>query len=377
MKNTESIAIQSVSESIAIQNVSESINVLIIGYGLSGRIFHGALLSSMPAHYQVKGVVTSNAHKAEEAIQDHPGVVVYSQEALPMALDREDIQLVIISTPNQTHADLAIQALEAGKHVLLEKPFVPSVAEGERIIAAADKAKRLVSVYQNRRYDGDFLTVQQVLDQGLLGRLVAFESRFDRFRPRPKGNAWREEAQPGAGILFDLGSHLIDQAVVLFGRPSRIYADVRKQRGASAAVDDGFELIFDYPQGSKGEGVKVSLMSSSFVNYPTPRFVLLGDEGTYVQYGLDPQEAALRAGERPHTLEAAGGTWGSRTDYGIFYGADGTKKEIPTVAGDYRLFFKHLHRALVKNDPALLPVSAQEALGTIDLIELAQAQTKA
>lgn len=355
------------------------IGVLIIGYGLSGRIFHGALLQSMPEHYCVRGVVTSNAQKAEEAILDHPGVVVYSQEAMDMALEREDIQLVIVSTPNDTHEALALQALSAGKHVLLEKPFVPTAEQGKRVIAAARAAGRLVSVYQNRRFDGDFLTVQQMIESGILGRLVAMESRFDRFRPVAKSGAWREAAVPGAGILYDLGAHLVDQAAVLFGQPSRIYADVRRQRGDQAAVDDGFELILDYPEGSKGYGVKVSLMSGSFVNYPTPRFVLMGDKGSYVQFGLDPQEGDLRGGLRPHVVEASGQDWGARNpdEYGIFYSAEGEKKVIPTVHGDYRLFFKALYEAILSGDEGLLPVRAEEALRTIELIELAQAQAKA
>lgn len=348
-----------------------ALGVLIVGYGLSGRIFHGAVLSSIPELYQIKGVITSSPEKAEQAIHDLPGLVVYSQDAYGEALSRPDVDLVIVSTPNETHGNLANQALRANKHVLIEKPFAPTALEGQQIVDVAKSANRFVSVYHNRQFDGDFMSLQQVVRSGLVGKIVGFESRFDRFRPNPKEGSWREEDRPGTGILYDLGSHLIDQARLLFGEPSSVRADVRKQRGQAAKADDGFELVFDYAVGSPGEGVKVTLASGSFVNYPTPRFVLLGDKGTYVHYGLDPQEPRLREGLRPHLVEAAGGVWGERESaaQGLFYRDNGQVETIKTLPGDYRMFFRRLHSAICSGDESLLPVSGEWALKTIQVIE--------
>lgn len=357
---------------------SAPLGVLIVGYGLSGRIFHGALLSSLPHQYQVKGIVTSSPDKIEVAKADFPQAKLYAQEALGEALENSQIHLVIISTPNSTHTDLALKSLANGKHVLIEKPFAPTAEEAAQILAAAAEADRFVCVYQNRRFDGDFLTLQQVISEGLVGRPVALESRFDRFRPRGKG-VWKEKALPGSGILFDLGSHLIDQANTLFGKPSQVYADIRKQRGSQEATDDAFELILDYPENSVGAGVKVTLMAGNFVNYPTPRFVLLGDKGSYVHYGMDPQEEALRAGKRPYSEEAKGLVWGARNegDYGIFYpeGYPAVPSQVvPTLPGDYRRFFNALYLAITSGNADLLPVKPEEALATIEIIEGARSQ---
>ncbi len=187
------------------------------------------------------------------------------------------IDLVVISTPNTMHFDLAKQAMEAGKHVVIEKPFTVTSQEGQMLLHIAKQTNRILSVYQNRRFDSDFKTVKKIIESGDLGRLVEFESHFDRFRPDIKQNAWREDPLPGSGILYDLGAHLIDQALALFGMPEEVYGDVRLQRHGK--VDDNFEVILYYPE------LKVTLKSSALVKEPLPRFILLGTKGGYMKYG--------------------------------------------------------------------------------------------
>ncbi len=237
------------------------------------------------------------------------------------------IDLVLVNTPDHTHYDFARRALEAGKHVVVEKPFVLDVKEGEALIELASKKKKVLTVFQNRRWEGDFLTVRSIIDQKMLGRLVEYEAHFDRFRNFIR-DSWKEKADNNTGTLYNLGSHLIDQALVLFGMPSGVYADIRKQRTGSQ-VDDLFDLSLYYPD------VKVTLKGSYLVREQGPRFLVHGTEGSFVKYGADPQEEALNEGRFP---DEPG--WGTEPEdkWGILNTSIGGlhfRGKIETVAGCY------------------------------------------
>ncbi len=252
----------------------------------------------------------------------------------------DSIRLVVIATPNTSHFDLANQCLLAGRDVVIDKPFAPTYAEAADLVELAEKKGRLLSVYQNRRWDGDFQTVQRLLAEGVLGRVVLFESHFDRFRPQLKENAWRERAEPGSGVLFDLGPHLIDQAMVLFGEPEAVTADVRIERDG-ATVDDAFDVVLHYPR------TRALLRAGVLVSTQTPRFVVQGLQGGYLKYGLDPQEDALKRGERP-----TGEFWGYEAPerWGTLLRAQGdavAPEKCPTAPGDYRRYYANVRDAIL------------------------------
>lgn len=329
-------------------------NVGIIGYGLSGRIFHGAIINAVEG-FKIKKIVTRNAAKREQALIDHPQVeVVESAEAL---FNDSEIDLIVVSTPNTMHAELAEKAMRAGKHVVIEKPFTVTVEEGEKLLKVAEETGKILTVYQNRRFDSDFRTVREIIDSGKLGRLVEFESHFDRFRPDIKQNAWREDPLPGSGNLYDLASHLVDQALAIFGMPDEVYGDVRYQRRGK--VDDNFEIIMYYPE------LKVTLKSGALVKEPLPRFILQGTEGAYHKYGLDVQEDDLRAEKRP-----VDDSWGTEPEalWGVLNTID-ERKVYKSLRGDYRDYYRNVYAALVNGEA--LAVTAQDGLNVIKIIEAA------
>ncbi|MFN2443019.1 MAG: Gfo/Idh/MocA family oxidoreductase, partial [Thermoanaerobaculia bacterium] len=241
--------------------------------------------------------------------------------------------------------------------------FTVTYEEGRELIAVAAEADRLLSVFQNRRWDGDFLTVRKLIDEGRLGRIVSFESRFDRIRPQPKPGAWREGSEPGSGILFDLGPHLVDQALLLFGEPDRVRGDVRRERDSGEA-DDAFDLVMRY------EKLRVTLGAGMLVRDRTPRFVIRGTAGAFVKYGLDPQESALGSGAVPGGegwgLESPE-AWGSLID-------DGGSSRIETLPGNYPAFYENIRDAITTGAP--LAVTAAEALAAIRVLELALADSR-
>ena len=248
----------------------------LIGYGLGGSAFHAPLIAAEP-RLRLEAVVTSRAGQVE---RDHPGVrVAGSAEEL---LDDPAVELVVITAPNAVHHSLAAAALRAGRHVVVDKPFALSTAEADDLIALAEATDRRLSVFHNRRWDGDFLTVRRVLEAGELGEVATFVSRYDRFRPVPKGG-WKEAAVPGSGILWDLGPHLIDQALVLFGPPRTVWADLGVQRPEVEAVDY-VHLVLGYGR------LRVILHAGMLVRDPGPRFEAHGDRGSLVTWGLDPPE---------------------------------------------------------------------------------------
>lgn len=319
----------------------------LIGYGLSGARFHAPLLAAEPA-FSLAAVAT---RRADEVARDWPGARVLSQDAL---LADPSLELVIIATPNDSHAALAERALLAGKHVVVEKPFTLDSEEALRLEALARERGRCLTVFHNRRWDGDFLTVRQLLEQGRLGRLFSFESHFDRFRPQVKVR-WKEEDVPGGGTLWDLGAHLIDQALQLFGLPESITADLGQQRTGARATD-WFHLLLRY-----GE-LRVLLHSGSVVHEPWPRFVLQGEAEAWSKYGLDPQEEQLGAGLRPGM---AG--WGVEPPERS--GRLSLGGSMPGLPGRYEDFYRQLAAAIAGEGP--VPVTAESAAQVIRVIEAA------
>jgi predicted dehydrogenase len=336
--------------------MADEIGVGLIGYGMAARVFHAPVIEAVP-RLRLRKVVE---RRGDDSRRRYPQVEVVG-DAGDLLRD-EEIQLVVVATPNASHFDLARQSLLAGKHVVVEKPFTNTSAEARQLIDLAQERKLLLSVHQNRRWDGDFLTVRRLLDAGLLGRLVEYESRYDRFRNHPRPGAWREREGAGSGLVFDLGSHLIDQALVLFGRPQAITADIRTQRDFAKA-DDNFELILHY------DALKATLKAGMLVRAESPRFTLHGSEGSFVKYGLDPQEEALKRGLTPDAQgwgEEPSERWGTLdTQTGGLH----LKGRVETLAGRYQDYYQNVADAI--EGRAELAVKASEAWETIRIIELA------
>jgi scyllo-inositol 2-dehydrogenase (NADP+) len=329
------------------------IRVGLAGYGMAGATFHAPVIAAVP-QLRITKVMTS---RSDDVARDLPGAVAVSTaDAL---VEDPAIDLVVIVTPNPSHAELADRALRAGKHVVIDKPMTVSVAEANALIALAAQTGRVLSVYQNRRWDNDFLTVRKLIESSRLGHVYAYEAHYDRFRPEIKAG-WRERAQPGSGLLFDLGSHLIDQALTLFGLPETVAADVLMQR-PHARVDDYFHVVLGY--GDR----RAIVHASTIVREPGPHFAVHGDGGSFVKYGMDSQEAALKAGARAGT---AG--WGADDPaaYGTFVDAAETRETIPTIPGNYAAYYAGIATAIARGGP--VPVTAESARDVIAIIEIAR-----
>ena len=330
------------------------INVGLVGYGFASQTFHAPLIQATEG-LDLVAVSSSDATKVQASL---PGVEVESQA---MALcQRKDIDLIVIPTPNDTHFSLAKAALTAGKHVVVDKPFTVTLSEGRLLKKLADEKERLLSVFHNRRWDSDFLTVKALLEAGTLGRVVNVESHFDRFRPEVR-DRWREKATPGGGIWYDLGPHLLDQACELFGMPQAILLELGTLRDG-AKTDDDFLALLDY------EDFRVTLAAGTLVADPTPRFRIHGTQGSFVKYGLDPQEDRLKAGEVPTSQ------WGIDSQPGILTLREGEvenapliRNEYPTLPGDYLAYYQGIAAAI--RDKAPLPVSVDDALRSMALLE--------
>ncbi|QCT04686.1 oxidoreductase domain protein [Paenibacillus algicola] len=327
----------------------------LIGFGLSGATFHAPILCSIP-DYEIAAVVSSHPEKVYKAL---PEAVVYSQ--VEQLLNDASIDIVIVTSPNATHYEYAKNAIEAGKHVVVEKPFTVTSEEAKALIALAKNRGVLLTVYQNRRWDNDFLTARNLLETGALGRLSLYYAQFNRYRPDIK-NSWKEQDEPGTGLLYDLGSHLLDQALLLFGKPQSIWADLREERPGSA-VTDYFHLVLAY------ENHRAILHAGSLVRQAGPRFELHGDKGSFLKYGLDPQEGQLKQGMRP-------GDPGWGEDQPDQYGELATEfsglavqGQIDTLPGRYHAFYQGLADAITSG--SVVPVNPEDALSTIRLIEYA------
>lgn len=331
----------------------KTINVAIIGYGLSGRIFHGSILRTMD-NFNIKYVLTSDPNKIKQVRKEIPQAIVASH--LGDILSDDSLDLIIISTPNTSHFDICSASLKAGKSVVIEKPFTLTTHDALRLIDLEHDNPGFISVYHNRRFDGDYLTVKSIINEEKLGRLVEFESHFDRFRNTFKENAWREKNLPGSGVLYDLGPHLIDQALNLFGLPQEVYADISDQR--RGPVDDAFEIILYYTE------LKVTLKAGMLVKEPLPRFILHGTQGSFVKYGMDVQEDQLKEGILPN--EKAYGL-----DHKDNWGYLNTEErvQVKTLKGDYSLYYKNIYLALTENQA--LYIDSQDGFNTMRIIEAA------
>jgi predicted dehydrogenase len=332
------------------------INVGLVGFGFAGRTFHAPFIEAVPG-LRLAAIVQRSG---DEAVRLYPEAkVVRSIEEL---LVDPKVDLVVVATPNQSHFHLAKLSLEQNRHVVIDKPFTTTSAEAKELVTLAETRGKHLSVYFNRRWDGDFQTVQKLLSDGPLGRVVYFESHFDRFRPELKQGAWREQNAPGSGVLFDLGSHLIDQAMTLFGIPSAIDADIRMER-TGAAVDDAFDVMLIYPD------KRVLLRATMLANVPGARFTIHGTLGSYIKHGMDPQEDELKAGQKPTDHQ-----WGTerQENWGALSIAEGEKnrvQKVPTLAGDYRKFYENVRDAIANG--GTVAVKPIEALNVMIALELA------
>lgn len=331
-----------------------TLHVGLASYGMSGEVFHAPLLSSHSG-FRLAKVVERKTERARIKYAQIQSVRTYDELLADAGID-----LIVVNTPNYLHYEQALQALEAGKHVVVEKPFTVTVQEAQTLIDLAREKNLILSVFQNRRWDGDFMTVQQVVANNLLGSLVEFEGHYDRYRNFVEANTWKEETGPGSGILYNLGSHMIDQSLVLFGLPEAVTADIRIQR-PGGKIDDSYDIRLDYPS------LRVILKSGYLVREPGPRYTLLGTEGTFHKYGLDPQEDALKAGRLPTEKN-----WG--VEEKEFWGKINTQigtlhltGQVETIPGAYLHFYANVFEAITQGKP--LAVQAEQALQVIRIIE--------
>ena len=328
----------------------------MVGFGISAKVFHAPFVTTVPG-FELTTVVERSKHESQKI---YPWVNVV--RTIDELIDDPAIDLVVITTPNETHLPYARQALEGNKHVVLEKPFANSSKEAMELVEIANRSGKILSVYQNRRYVSDFYTIKEILEKKLLGEVHEFVAHYDRYRAEAKPNAWREEAKPGSGVLYDLGPHLIDQVLYLFGLPQTIAADIRLQRPHSK-VDDYFSIVFNFGFN------KVSLHAGMLVREPGPRYMIHGTKGSFIKYGEDPQEAILRAGGSP-----VGDDWGKEPDqfYGLLHTEIDGKviKEIyPSKKGNFGNYYRSVYDSIVFNKP--VTEKPEHGYNTVRLIELA------
>ena len=335
----------------------EPLRVGLIGFGTAGRFFHAPLLATTPG-LALTTIITSDPTRREQALAAYPGVqiVAKADDLWPQELD-----LVVVAAPNKSHVPLASEAIEAGAAVVVDKPLAITSKDTSALVELAQQRGRLLSVFQNRRWDGDFRTARQLIDEGRLGTVHRFESRFERWRPQLKGG-WREQGGrgEGSGLLYDLGSHLIDQALTLFGPATSVYAEADVRRAGAQADDDTFIAL------THATGTRSHLWASATAASLGPRFRVLGSQAAYVTYGLDGQEDELRAGRTPRD-EAFGIT--PPTRYGKL-GAEASFEPHPTLPGRYTDYYAAIEHALRGTGP--VPVDPQDAVTALRIIEAAR-----
>lgn len=324
----------------------------LIGFGLAGRYFHAPLMRA--AGIPIAAVVSSQAEEVRRYLGEVD--VLSSAEEL---IQRSDIDLVVVASPNQFHVQQATAALQAGKHVVVDKPFCPTAAEASDLARLAERCGRKLAVFQNRRWDADFLTLQKLINSGRLGDINSYHVRWDRFRPHVT-DRWRDRDEPASGVFYDLGSHMIDQVLVLFGEPEWLYANVFTQRH-NGVVPDGFEVLM-------GKGpLRITLGMSSLTSDGGYRYRVNGSWASFLKSGFDPQEPQLRGGVEPNDhlfgVEPAE-QWGT-----LVHGDSGQREVITAEHGRWTAFYQGMRTAIEQNQP--VPVSAAEACATIRVIEAA------
>ncbi len=331
------------------------LNVGLVGFGHAGKVFHAPVIRAVEGLRLTTIVQRSGAPDPRYTEVE---VVRSVDELLTRAID-----LVVIATPNASHHPIAKQCLLAGRHVVIDKPFTTTVAEAEELVNLGLEKQRVLSTYQNRRYAGDFVTLRTLLLEGVLGRVTIFHSHFDRFRPELKPAAWRERPQPGSGLWFDLGAHLLDQALVLFGIPQAISADIRIERDG-AAVDDAFDVTLRYPH------MRALLGASMLAASPGPTFAVHGTKGSFIKYGLDPQEDALKSGSTPDEPD-----WDAEPSElnGKLTTPEGTRR-IPTIPSSFTHYYENVRDTILGR--AQLAVTPEQALDVMRGLELAVASSR-
>jgi predicted dehydrogenase len=350
--------------------MSAEIRVAVIGFGLAGQVFHAPFVSAVPG-LRLEAIVQ---RKGDEAGKAYPSARIL--RSVEEALKDAAVRLVVVGTPNETHFALAKQALLAGKHVVIDKPFAATSAEAKELKELAEKQGVVLAPFHNRRWDGDYLTVRRLLAEQAVGRLVTYESHFDRFRPLPRENTWKEGASAANGLLMDLGPHLVDQALALFGAPVGITASVRKDRDKTD-IEDAFDITLEYPGYSGQHGLRAHCRSSMLACDAAPRFLLHGTKGSFKKYGLDPQEPALvggakvpRVGEGEWLAEPEG-QWGILTVAPVLADpATLVRTRVKTELGDYRGYYANVRDAI--NGVAKLAVTPEDGYRTVKLLEMAR-----
>ena len=326
------------------------LNVGLVGFGFAGKVFHAPVIRA------VEGL------RLSAIVQRHgPTDPKYPDVEFVRSVDellKREIDLVVVATPNTSHHPIAKQALLAGRHVVVDKPFTTTLAEAQELVQIAKQQRRMVTVYQDRRYTGDFVTVQNVVAEGALGRVATYESHFDRFRPEQKPNAWREEPLPGSGVWFDIGPHLFDQALLLFGVPQAIGADIRIERNGGR-IDDAFDVTLYYP-------TLRAVLRASMLRQPVgPTWIVNGTTGSFVKYGMDPQESALKEGRTPDEPE-----WDTDPPelYGTMITSD-ARRTVPTLRSSFVRYYENMRDAMLGT--AELAVSPEWSLDVMRGLVLA------
>jgi len=345
-------------------STNSPIRVAVLGYGLAGAVFHAPLIAAVP-EMQVTGIVTTNAERQRQATTDFPNAKIYST-ADALWADAANFDLAVVATPNLLHTEQAVAAMEHGLTVVIDKPMVVTTADLATLKDASSRTGQRYTPFQSRRWDGDFLTLRRIIFTDTLGPIVRLESRMDRYRPVPKPDAWREltTTAMGGGLLFDLGSHLIDQATQLFGTPETVYAELPHRRPGSLVDDDSFVALHF------ASGVDAHLYMSQVARIAGPRYVARGLHGTYEKFGVDPQEDALRKGERPgmpnwgHEPQSAWGRIVTEQNDLLFHG------HVETLPGAYEQYYQHVADAIRTGDA--LPVDPDDAALTMRIIIAAQ-----
>lgn len=333
----------------------QKINTALLAYGMSGKVFHAPFLELHPG-FELVGAWERSKKRIQE---DYPMVKSY---ASINELLKDDVDLVIVNTPVGTHFEYAKQVLLAGKHALVEKAFTATVAEAEELKEIADEKGLKLVVFQNRRWDSDFKTVKDIFDKNILGEIVEAEIHFDRYNPDLSPKNHKETANSGSGVLKDLGPHIIDQALVLFGFPDALFADVRKTRDHSI-VDDWFDILLYYPK------ARVRLKAGFFVREPLPSYILHGTKGSFIKSRGDIQEDELKLGKKPMVTD-----WGKEPEYksGVLHteieGSE-VRENVPTIPGNYYGFFDSLYHSIRKNQPE--PVTSEDGINVMKIIEAA------